>query len=477
MELVFMKRIAVSLLYLTIAVSLVQAQGKTPAWVKKEPQRKDSYIGIAKAAKPNPMDTIPYNPFYKEETQRAALWKIASQMPWNVDVESSLYAKLMGKELYKTSLNEVLLGEILKSPLFVMEAEWENETEYWCYYSIKQNVANEFIVQLVDSTLAKGVRMYNEARLLQEEGYLYKAAQKYIETLDSLHPAIFRYLPVSSDTGFVDLGQLVYESYLNVYKGIEITTDVRSIPAVYNEEVPGKYAVVVMQDGIPLKNLGVFTEFNGVISATPNTDENGMCYFSIDSVSSQAEQQSIGFRIDTEYLMRLPSIYGCDSLHGSHLFPSLQIPLYLFSPKVYTKINTAITDSLLKVNLYNVWRNNRNDVVLTECSDSADVIVDIDVDIVKKSDFNTGKYQFAQYQSTLAIKVKGVADDVVLTEYMIEDFDIMLPASRNTNQVRNAALREMIRRMNRELPEEIKEYRFDKRELVWRQLVSISRED
>ena len=476
MKLPVVKRIAV-VLCLTVAVTTLQAQTKIPTWVKKEPIRKDSYIGIAKAAKPNPMDTIPYNPFYKEDTQRTALWKIASQMPWNVDVKSSLYSKLLEKGLYKASLNEVLLREIQQSSTFVLEAEWENDTEYWCYYSVKRNAANDFIKQLVDSTMALSLQMYNEAKLLQEEGYLYKAAQKYIETLDSLHPAIFRFLPVSNDTGVVDLGQLTYESFLDVYKGINMITDIKSIPVIYSEAVPGKYAVVVMQNGVPLRNLGLITDFEGVISASPTTDENGTCYFTIDNVSSPAQEQTIGFRIDTEYLMELPLVYGCNPLQERHLFPSIKIPLYQFSPKVYTKINTAATDSLLRVNLCNIWKTYRDDVVFTERYDSADVVVDIEVKIVKKSDIDTEKYKFTQYKTALGIKVKAVADDVVLTEYKIEDFDLMLPASRNANLVRNAALREMIRQMNRELPEKVEKYVFDKRELVWRQLISISKED
>lgn len=130
MKLPVVKRIAV-VLCLTVAVTTLQAQTKIPTWVKKEPIRKDSYIGIAKAAKPNPMDTIPYNPFYKEDTQRTALWKIASQMPWNVDVKSSLYSKLLEKGLYKASLNEVLLREI---------QQYKYQYRYW--FGQDEDIAN-----------------------------------------------------------------------------------------------------------------------------------------------------------------------------------------------------------------------------------------------------------------------------------------------------------------------------------------------
>ena len=50
----------------------------------------------------------------------------------------------------------------------------------------------------------------------------------------------------------------------------------------------------------------------------------------------------------------------------------------------------------------------------------------------------------------------------------------MLPASRTEAQVRQSDLREMIRQLNRELPSKIEEFKFDKRELVWRSIVSVN---
>ena len=79
-----------------------------------------------------------------------------------------------------------------------------------------------------------------------------------------------------------------------------------------------------------------------------------------------------------------------------------------------------------------------------------------------------------QYNANLNVKAKGIADDVELIDYDIKDFKIMLPASRTEAQVRQSALREMIRQLNRELPSKIEEFKFDKRELVWRSIVSVN---
>ena len=472
MKIFNIRKIATAIVCLTIATTSMYAQGKMPSWVKKTPTPKDAYIGIATAIKPTPMDTIPFNPNYKEDTRRSALWKVANQLPWQIDQKASLCAILSMKGMYKASLNEVLFSEIQRSPLFSTYQEWETETEYWCYYSIKMTDAQQFVENLVSSTMATGERLYAEAKSLQQQGYLYKAAQKYIETLDSLHPAIFRFLPVANDTGYVDLGSMVYESYQNIYKGITMTSDVKAFPAVYGEKIPGEYAVTVTQNGVPVRNLGIIPEFEGIITADPTTDEEGKCVFSIDNVSSKSLNQIIGFKIDTEYLLDLPLAYGCNALADYNIFPSLKLPVTLFNPKTLTKIDVAAKDSILRRSLENLWTSNRVDATLIERYDSADVLVEYAVDITKEKAIDTDKYHFVQYNANLNVKAKGIADDVELIDYDIKDFKIMLPASRTEAQVRQSALREMIRQLNRELPSKIEEFKFDKRELVWRSIVS-----
>lgn len=468
----FRRRVFLMLGVVCCTFSMLSAQVKKPSWVQKEPVAKDAYIGIVKMVKPVSPDSISNIEYHKGEAVREALWKVASQLPWEVEQNLSLFAYLNKEGMYKASLNDVLLDEMQKSPYFMLVGEWEDETEYYCYVSVKKKAALEFIEGLIESKKIRALEMYEEAQDFESEGLLYKAAAKYIEILDSLHPAIFRYLPVPNDTGFVDLGQQIYNSYLDVYKGISMSAGEEKILAVYGEAVPADFSVSITKNGVPLRRLGVIAEFDGTITVSPTTDDEGICHFSIDNITSKNENQMISLTIDTEYLMDLPFVYGCNAVEGRHLFPSLKIPVQLFNPNAYVKINTAPTDSLLLKNLKTLWVNNRDDVELVERFDSADIIVDIEVGIVKEKDIPTEKYQFVQYNTSLNIKVNGVADNVLLTEYGIKDFKLMLPATRTEAQVRQAALREMIRQMNREFPDYLKKYQFDKREIKWRSLKS-----
>lgn len=455
-------------------ISSLFAQGQRPSWTKKMPKSTDSYIGIVQINKPTPMDTIPYNPNYKEDAVRNALLKVAAQMPWEVDTKSSLLAKLSSEGKYKVSLENVLQESMRKSPLFKLQV-WENETEYWCYYSVTKKDALLYIDELLEKTAFSAQEIYEDAKLLQSEGYVYRAAQKYVEALDTLHPVIFRKIPVANDTGYVDLGHLIYEDYINVYRGIAFNTKLNSIPAVWGEAIPGTYSVNVTQNNVPLRKLGIITTFEGVVSAEPTTDDEGNCWFHIDNVTSKDKIQQIGFSIDTEYLMELPLVYGDNPLEGRNLFPSLKISVNLFEPHIYTKIDVPATDSLLYKDLVDIWQTNRNDVVLTERYDSADVAVEIEVSINKEQDIQTEKYQFIQYNAGIHLNIKSISDEKSLAEYTIKDFKITLPATRTQAQVRQSALREMARQINREFPKIVEEFKFDKREVVWRKLVSVSK--
>ena len=454
--------------------SMLFAQGKRPAWTQKAPKDTNAYHGIVQVIKPTPMDTIPLDPNYKENAIKNAMLKVAALIPWEVDEKASLLAKLSGEGRYKVSLEDVLYKSMVESPLFKLQV-WENETEYWCYYTITKKDVELFLNQLLEQTAFSAQSIYEEALTLHKEGYIYRAALKYVEALDSLHPIIFRSMPVANDTGYVDLGHLIYDSYLNVYQGIAINTEVKAIPAIRGEGVPGTYAVKVTQNGVPLRKLGIVTTFEGVASADPTTDDAGNCWFHIDNVTSKVPVQHIGFSIDTEYLMDLPLIYGDNPLEGRNLFPSLKIPVNLFNPRTYTKFNTEASDSSLYKSLENIWKLNRNDAMITERFDSADVVVETSINIVKEQEIPTNKYLFVQYNAGMRLVVKSVDDDNVLCEYVIKDFKITLPSTRTEAQVRQSALREMTRQMNRELPKKVEEFNFNKREKVWKQLSAISK--
>lgn len=120
-----------------------------------------------------------------------------------------------------------------------------------------------------------------------------------------------------------------------------------------------------------------------------------------------------------------------------------------------------------------IWRNSREDVKFTKSIDSADIVVDIELAIEKEKDIATANYQLTQYCALLNVVANGVANNILLVDYNIKDFRIVLPTSRNDEKVREAVIREINRQMERKLPDYVEGYKYDKREIIWNSLIPI----
>lgn len=469
MKLFSYKRSCVLFCIIMCSVSTFFAQNEKPAWTQIEQQDSSIYIGILQLAKPAHIDSLSML-LYKQKAKVDAFWKVFIQIPWNIEQEESLFAVLSREGLYKASLYEVLLGEMQKSPYFVFE-EWENESEYWCNVSAEKQQVEVFIEHFVQRARKSAECLYNDAKKLQADGYIYRSAKKHIEALDSLHPAIFRFLPIPNDTGYIDLGKQIYDSYLNIYDSIVITSDISNIPAIYDEGIPMRLSISIAQGDVPLRKLGVKSVFDGLVKIDPTTDAKGECYFSIDYVASPQKEQRIEFMVDSEYLMDLPLVYGCDVLKNRFSFPSLAIPINLITPNALVCINA--TDSLLGQSLEQIWMSQRNDIVITKCADSADIVVTTELKIDKEKDVVTRDYKFVQYCASLKIIANAHADNEQIVDYDIRDFSIMLPASRRSEQVRETVIRELNRQIERKFPNYVKGYKYDKRKTIWSSIIPI----
>ena len=450
---------------LCIATSLV-AQDYRPSWIETPPQNDSTYRGIVKVVKPLDLDSLSVE-IYKQKGRSDALWEVFTQMPWNIEQEHSLYASLLRERLYNTSLYGILSGEMEKSSFFMFE-EWEDGNEYWCHASVTMQDAEEFIEQLIYRSKNSGYRLYNEARRLQANGCIYRAARKYVEALDSIHPAIFRFLPILKDSVCVDLGREIYNGYLNVYKNVVMTSETKDIVAIYGKGVPMDFSFLVTQDGVPLPNLEIMSKFEGLVNVSPSTDVNGECRFSIGRITSEEKNQHLEFMIDAEALTDLPPVYGCNAIKNEISFPSFEIPIHLEEPQTLVLINTQ--DTLLKQRIEQIWMSNRADVKFTEHPDLADIVVNVDLNIEKEKYITTEYYRLAQYNTSLHIKANEIVDNKPILEYEIKDLKIVLPASRNDEHTQQTVKHEVIRQLEREFPDYVKEYKFDIRKIIWNSL-------
>ena len=204
---------AITLLMLSWIPTQVYSQNKTatakkPAWITKAPTVKNTYIGIASVSKRSMspdglasdnagqqassiiVSQLFFNDKYKESGRREAEKKILASLHLAVDA-NSLLGDLILRGTYNASFDDVFIEKVFNTPLLQFQGEWEDDEEYWCYYSITEKDYQARIEALEDSICGEAETMWKLGMSYQQDGMLYTAAKTYTEALNLIHPLIY----------------------------------------------------------------------------------------------------------------------------------------------------------------------------------------------------------------------------------------------------------------------------------------------
>lgn len=463
-----------------------QSSTKKPAWISKAPTVKNTYIGIANVPKRsmNPageqsdnsaamqqassiiVSQLFFNDKYKESGKKEAQKKILSLLHLAVD-PSSLLGDLIMNGNYSASFDDVFIDRVLETPLLKLQGEWEDDEEYWCYYSISEKDCQEHITSLQDSICSQAETMWKLGMSYQQDGQLFTAAKTYSEALNLIHPFIYTQHNIKHDFENVDLFGSIYKSYLHVYDDININCSIAEIPAVAGESVPATFKVKVDQKGTPVQKVGVVIEYEGTTDGNFITNENGEATFSVVK-AADAPIQTISFSIDKDGLYDLPETYVFKQLTArSDKLGTAQTNVKLFDPTNYIYLDFAPSDSATE-KAVNDLIGSRNDLVIVQDKSKADLILETKIasKLVQLVD-PKAKWPINQYASSLQITVNEASSGNRLYQYDIKDFQYLAPTSRTSSQVLHSSAKEMSRQLVREFPENFKPFSYDKRALVW----------
>ena len=481
---------AIATLLLSSAPSEVYAQSKSstakkPAWVTKAPTVKGSYIGIVSVPKrsmsPSGEQTestassiivsqLFFNEKYKESGRREAEKAILKEMHLAVD-PNSLLGDLIVQEKYAPSSNQsfddVFIDRVFATPLLKKQGEWENDDEYWCYYSITEKDCQARLKSLEDSICGQAETMWKLGMSYQKDGMLFNAAKTFTEALNLIHPLIYTQHKIKYDYENVDLFSSIYKSYISVYDDITLTCSVNEIPAVAGEAVPATFKVKVEQKGTPVRKLGIVIEYPGTTDGAFMTDDNGEAAFSIVKAADEAEQ-AITISLDKDGIYGLPETYVFKQLTSkADKLKSTKATVKLFDPNNYISLHVQPQDSATQKAVTELI-SARKDLIIVDDDSKADLILVAKPAIMLEAGADPkAKWPIDQYSAAMSVQVREKASDKELFQYTIDNFQYLSPAGRDKNQVLHSAAKEMSRQMIREFPEQFKSFSYDKRGLVW----------
>ena len=461
------------------------SQAKKPTWITKAPTVKNTYVGIASVPKRsmNPdgenADSNPaqqtssiiisqlfFNDKYKESGKKEAEKKILASLHLAVDA-NSLLGDLIIKGIYNASFDDVFINRVFNTPLLKLQGEWEDDEEYWCYYSITEKDYQARIKSLEDSICNQAETMWKLGMSYQKDGMLFTAAKTYTEALNLIHPMIYTQHRIKHDYENVDLFTSIYNSYVNVYDDIKLSCSVTEIPAVAGEAVPATFKIKVDQKGTPIKKMSVIIDYEGTTDGNLVTDDNGEATFSIVKATDEPVQ-TISFSLDKDGIYDLPETYVLKQLTSkAEKLGTAQATIKLFDPTNYIYLSVNPADSATDKAI-NDLISARKDLVIVTDKQKADLILEAKpaVRLDKHAD-PKAKWPIDTYYGALNVSVKEKASEKQLFEYNIDDFQYLAPSSRNKDQVLHSTAKEMSRQMTREFPDSFKSFSYDKRGLVW----------
>lgn len=481
---------AIATLMLSSAPLTVYSQSKSstakkPAWVTKAPTVKGSYIGIASVPKRsmNPsgeqtesavssiiVSQLFFNEKYKESGRREAEKSILKEMHLAVD-PNSLLGDLIVQEKYSPSSNasfdDVFIDRVFATPLLKKQGEWEDEDEYWCYYSITEKDCQARLKSLEDSICGQAETMWKLGMSYQKDGLLFNAAKTFTEALNLIHPLIYTQHNIKYDYENVDLFSSIYKSYVSVYDDITLSCSVSEIPAVAGEAVPATFKVKVEQKGVPVKKLGIVIEYPGTTDGAFMTDDNGEAEFSIVKAADEADQ-TITISLDKDGIYGLPETYVFKQLTAkADKLNSTKATVKLFDPNNYIYLSVSPADSATQKAVTELI-SARKDLVIVDSESKADLVLVAKPAIVLEAGADPkAKWPIDHYNAALSVQVNQKSSGKELFQYTIDNFQYLSPAGREKNQVLHSAAKEMSRQMTREFPEQFKSFSYDKRALVW----------
>lgn len=471
----------------TLQVHSQNAAGKKPAWITKAPTVKNTYVGIASVSKRsmNPegeqnenavataqqtssiiVSQLFFNDKYKDSGKKEAEKKILASLHLAVDA-NSLLGDLILKNAYSSSFDDVFIDRVLDCPALKLQGEWEDDEEYWCYYSITEKDYQDRIASIQDSICTQAQTIWELGMSYQKEGLLFNAAKTYTQALNLIHPFIYTQHTVKHDFENVDLFTSIYNSYVHVYDNLKLTCPATDIPAVAGERVPATFRVTVDQNGVPVRKVGVVIDYEGTTDGSFITDDNGVATFSIVKAAEEPVQ-TISFSIDKDGLYDLPDTYVFKQLTaGSEKIGTAQTNVKLFDPTNYIYINVNPFDSVTDKSMRELL-GERKDLVIVSDKSKADLILEAGVATkLDEEGISAEKWPINKYLSSLNVTVNEANSGNELFKYVIDKFQYLAPASRNRNQVLHSSAKEMSRLLTREFPDKFKPFGYDKRSIIW----------
>lgn len=437
---------AIVSIFLFVICSLCVIAQDRPDWVRQRPVNTMYYIGIARVEK-SEKD-------YMEKAKSRALRDLISEIKVNVSAHS-LLSTLEQNGMVKSDYKEIIQTESSeKIEKYELVDSWQNEKEYWVYYQLNKFDYEDYITQRREKAIRNGFDFWYKGEVALQQGNLMTALELWLQGLEVVQEVANEELTCQYNGQTIDIGRELYTSLKSVFDGVQINVDPGILEGKAFQGIDSPVVVRVKHNGTPLKNLGLKYEFitgEGQITGNIPTDEKGETSFYVRNVTSKLAEQEIAVTLDPSFFGRFKQ-----GIYKKFLEDLLSvIPRNVVYIRMgQTQLNAYIvpekdSDVRLQQAVQRVLTNNFFNMVSAPAE--ADVLVGI------KSDFRKGETtagdmrDFVTYYAGIQINLKNNRNGQILTDFTLENVKILQPSTASESTAKSAAVRELTKRLQREL--------------------------
>ena len=434
--------------------SVFHAEAQAPDWVTQRPTSSDAYIGIGVAS-------LSETDYMKKATQNALL-DIVSQIAVKLENNSFLHrvdvdgkTREMLEDKIHSSMVAWLEGQELKG-------SYQSEQKYYVYYALDKKVYARKAEERRQQAIRTGMDYLQKGRGEESAMNLSQAAQLYGKGLEAVEPWAFMDLTTNAGGSSVNVPIELYNAYVNVFSGMAITTNVMMVEGEAFKAIAEPIAGCLSKNGVVVPNVKLKASFasgNGTVSPAIQTDYTGTAEFYVTNITSKEEVQELRITIDDSFMNSLPEAYR--QLLQNQTWPSAKGTMSLKSAPIPADLYVNEDNELEGIERQISSLLTNNYFTLSEDPDAATCFVDLSTKLEMGEVVTGGTYDLNTCYCSLVLKIYNNKTQQMLLNYSVNQVKVLVPVNKSATASLSMCIREVIKRVNRELPAQIKKLKIN----------------
>jgi hypothetical protein len=338
-----------------------------------------------------------------------------------------------------------------------LKDSYKSSDKYYVLYTLDKELYRKNSEKRQREAISKGLDFLNKGRAAEDGMNLVQAMQLYGKGLEAVEPWLFMDLSTRVNGMTVNVPAELYDSYINVFSGMAITTNVTNIEGEAFKPVKTSIAACLSKNGVVLPNVKLKAEFttgSGAVTPTIETDYDGTAEFYITNITSKDKVQEIRISIDDSFVSSLPKSYR--ELLNSNTWPSAKVTVTLAqsATTAYIYLNEQNDLEGIERNIGPVLANNYFSI--TEDPDAAECFIDLSTIMEMGEMVTSGRYNLNTCYCTLILKIYNNQTQQLLLDYTVNRVKVLAPENKTAEETIAMCIREVMKRVKQDLPKKIK---------------------